>query len=77
MWEQGGYTRQRSRRLLQGYCPLGEGTCLCSRRPHWSEQLIPDWLKIPSLEEAETISIRSQFSDMELSISDSILGLLF
>lgn len=42
-------------------------------------QLLIDWFKIPFLGEAKTVmklSIKSQFGDMGLSGSDSILDLL-
>lgn len=40
-----------------------------------SDQVVPDWLNIPSLGEAVT-GIKSWIGDLGFNISDSILGLL-
>lgn len=66
-------------RKLVGYCKVtflqGMAEVYPADGLTRDDQAIPDWLKSPFLGEQKLVT-KPQFSDMGLSISDCILGLL-
>ena len=61
-------------RLLKGYFPLGRGRDLAGRVPNY--QGISDGLVYNSIAGRADIIIKSWSGDMDLSISNSVSGLL-
>lgn len=76
----GGKGNERKEHIKQGHLSLGAGNDRGLIRHITPLVLIRkfhiDWFKIPLVEETET-TIKSWFTDMRLSTSDSTLGLLF